>query len=153
MCFCASCGEDPVDCSDYQPPVNFDPNVEADNIKTIEEYLATNGLTAEKTENNLYYIISDPGGAAKPNLCSNVLAEYKGYLPDGTEFEQSEEGGNGFALASVIKGWQEGIPLFGVNGNGTLLIPSKLAYGDSPQPGSLIPENSVIIFDITLLNF
>ena len=153
VCVFTSCGDDPVNCTDFIAPVNFDPNIEADNIKTIEEYLVANGLTAEKTENNLYYIINEPGGAAKPNQCSSVLASYKGYLPDGTVFDMSSEEGIVFELAGVIKGWQEGMPLYGLNGSGTLLIPSKLGYGNSPPPGSGIPENSVLIFDITVLGF
>lgn len=148
-----SCGgEDPVDCNDFIPPVNFNPIVEADNINTIETYLMENGLTAQKTENDLYYIIDAQGGNTRPNQCSSVLARYNGYLPDGTVFDSSSTEGIVFELSGVIKGWQEGIPLFGLNGSGTLLIPSKLGYANSP-PGDIIPENSVLIFDITLLGF
>ena len=54
-----------------------------------------------------------------------------------------------FPLNSVIKGWQEGLQLFGVGGKGMLFIPSHLGYGSSIQPG--IPANSVLIFQVDLI--
>jgi FKBP-type peptidyl-prolyl cis-trans isomerase len=50
----------------------------------------------------------------------------------------------------VIAGWREGLQLFGKGGKGTLFIPSQLAYGNTPMSG--IPANSVLIFDIHLIN-
>jgi len=151
--FIFACGDDEPECNPFQAPVNFDQIVEADNIRTIEEYLDTTGLTAQVTESNLYYVTIEEGGSAKPDECSSVLASYTGYLPDGTVFDMSNESGTVFSLSQVILGWQEGMQLFGVDGEGTLLIPSKLAYGSSPPPNSGIPENSVLIFDIKLLGF
>ena len=55
-----------------------------------------------------------------------------------------------FPLSGVIQGWQEGIPLFKEGGSGILLIPSALGYG-SQSVGS-IPANSVLIFDINLID-
>ena len=55
------------------------------------------------------------------------------------------------SLANVISGWQLGIPEFKKEGKGTLLIPSALAYGSSGR-GS-IPPNTVLAFDIELLDF
>jgi FKBP-type peptidyl-prolyl cis-trans isomerase len=43
-----------------------------------------------------------------------------------------------------------GIPFFKEGGSGKLLIPSELAYGSSPRSG--IPANSVLIFDIHLID-
>jgi FKBP-type peptidyl-prolyl cis-trans isomerase FkpA len=121
--------------------------------KTIEEYLAANNLTdqAQSTSSGLYYIIEQPGGTYHANINSAVLAYYKGYLTDGTIFDQSTYSANkpaSFMLAEVIKGWQEGIPLIGVNGKIKLLVPSELGYGSTAKTG--IPANSVLIFDIDL---
>lgn len=119
--------------------------------KSIREYLQKKSLTAQKTESGLYYIITVPGNSQKPDLNSMVTVHYKGYFLDDAVFESSYSGSAPtFPLSGVLKGWQEGMQLFGKGGKGTLFIPSRLAYGDSALPG--IPANSVLIFDIHLIN-
>jgi FKBP-type peptidyl-prolyl cis-trans isomerase FkpA len=81
---------------------------------------------------------------------STVTVAYKGYLTDGTVFDESDSNGITFSLRNVIQGWQEGIPLFKEGGSGMLLIPSALGYGSSSQ--GQIPANSVLIFEITLID-
>ena len=50
-------------------------------VEKIEQYLADNNLTAEKTDEDLYYIIEEPGtGFAHPNLESTVDVAYRGYF-------------------------------------------------------------------------
>jgi FKBP-type peptidyl-prolyl cis-trans isomerase FkpA len=132
----ASCKKD--DTVDYEPI----------DKKIIEDYLAANQLTAQSTASGLHYIISAPGGTIHPNINLQVKVKYKGYLVDGTIFDQ---GTITYALSKLIKGWQEGLPLIGVGGKIKLLIPSALGYGASAQ-GSAIPANSVLIFDMELLD-
>lgn len=130
--------------------------------KTIQDYLHANDLTADSTASGLYYIIEKPGGTYHASLKSQVSAFYKGYLTDGTIFDQSTYSNNQpatFALNVVIKGWQEGIPLIGVGGRIKLLVPSALGYGSVPQTKTIngvvittIPANSVLIFDIDLVD-
>ena len=70
-------------------------------------------------------------------------------LTDGTVFDQSTSAGISF-LTNVILGWQEGIPMFSEGGTGKLLIPSPLGYGNRAVGN--IPENSVLIFDVELID-
>jgi len=118
---------------------------------SIREYLQKNDLSAQKTGSGLYYIVKEPGSSQKPNIASRVTVHYKGYLLDGSEFECSYASSPlTFFLRDVITGWQEGLQLYGEGGEGTLLIPSHLAYGNTQRTG--IPANSVLIFDIHLIN-
>lgn len=117
---------------------------------TITNYIADHKLNAIATGTGLYYIVTTPGTGTQPTINSTVTVNYKGYLTNNSVFDQSSPSGTTFPLSSVIKGWQEGIPLFKKGGKGILLIPSALGYGNQPQ-GS-IPANSVLIFDIDLLN-
>lgn len=144
-----SCGSDECELQ-LNIPENFNQTVYQDNINTINNYLQANNLQANTTSSGLHYIIDIEGTALKPELCDNVSVKYSGFLSDGTVFDSSE--GVAFALTNVILGWQEGIPLFGQGGKGTLIIPSYLAYGNQ-SPSPLIPGNSVLIFNIELLDF
>ena len=134
-------------------PQFFNQTVYADNINTIDQYLADNNLQADTTASGLRYIVETEGSEAKPTTCNSVFVQYRGYLPDGSQFDSSGGEFTTFSLQSVILGWQEGIPLFGRGGKGTLLIPSYLAYGENPPAGSIIPGNSVLLFDIELEDF
>ncbi len=51
----------------------------------------------------------------------------------------------------MIPGWTEALQLMKVGDKWTLFIPAKLAYGEE-SPGPIIGPNSVLIFDIELLD-
>lgn len=123
--------------------------------KIIENYLLANNLTAQSTSSGLYYIIENQGGTNHPSINSYVSVNYKGYLTNGTVFDESYSNGTPttMALNGLVKGWQEGLQLIGVKGKIKLFIPSALAYGAKPPTGSVIPANSVIIFDVELVEF
>ncbi len=121
--------------------------------KLIVEYAKKNNLTTKKTDSGIHYVVEKEGTGDNPTINSTVEVHYKGTLLDGTTFDSSYDRGQPatFPLARVVKGWQEGIPLFKKGGKGTLLIPSSLAYG-SRGAGGKIPPNSVLRFDIELLD-
>jgi FKBP-type peptidyl-prolyl cis-trans isomerase FkpA len=120
--------------------------------QTIRDYIATNGLTAEKTEEGVYYVITKVGNGERASIASTVTVHYKGYTLNGDIFDSSYDRGktSTFPLSGVIQGWQIGIPQLSVGGSGTLLIPSHLAYGSNPPRGSVIGKNEVLAFDIEL---
>ncbi|MCE3228886.1 MAG: FKBP-type peptidyl-prolyl cis-trans isomerase [Bacteroidetes bacterium] len=116
----------------------------------IRDHITRYGWNAQSTGSGLYYFIQSPGTGTQPSSSSTVKVKYTGTLPDGTVFDQSSQQGATFSLNSVIKGWQEGIPYFKEGGKGYLLIPSALGYGS--QATGKIPANSVLIFEIELID-
>ncbi|MBK8506286.1 MAG: FKBP-type peptidyl-prolyl cis-trans isomerase [Saprospiraceae bacterium] len=123
----------------------------AKDIMIIEDYLADNGLVAQRTASGLHYIITEEGSGEHPTVNDIVTIKYKGYLTDGTIFDQTTPA-NALTqpLSIFIPGWIEGIPYRrSGGGKGVLLIPSALGYGKSEV--ATIPANSVLIFDVTLL--
>ena len=52
---------------------------------------------------------------------------------------------------NVIPGWDEGVSTMRVGGKRTLLIPSRLAYGDQNIANGLIPPNSDLKFECELV--
>jgi FKBP-type peptidyl-prolyl cis-trans isomerase FkpA len=50
----------------------------------------------------------------------------------------------------LIEGWKIGLPLLKKGGHIKLYVPPSLGYG--PSPNRNIPGNSVLIFDIRLVD-
>ena len=130
---------------------NSDPQAQAD-AKVIADYVKKNGLKTQSTASGIHYIIETEGTGENPTINDQVQVHYKGTLLDGTQFDSSYDRGQPatFPLKGVVKGWQEGIPLLKKGGKGKLIIPSGLAYGSRARPK--IPANSVLIFDVELLD-
>lgn len=122
-------------------------------ILIIEDYLAAEGLTAERTSSGLHYIINEQGDGHHPMVTDTVEVKYTGYLTDKTVFDRTLPAQTAsFGLDRVIPGWTEGIPLLETGGGkGTLFLPSHLGYGNNPPERSSIGRNEVLIFDVTLL--
>lgn len=83
----------------------------------------------------------------------SVTVDYTGAVAaTGVIFQSSKDMGQpvSFSLDGVIKGWTEGIPGMKVGGTRRLFIPADLAYGSTPPPGSGIPANADLVFDVTL---
>ena len=118
----------------------------------IQQYLSDNNIQATKDASGLYYVITEEGTGDHPDINSEVTVRYKGYLTNGTVFDQTSGNSTAtFPLSGLIKGWQIGIPKLKQGGKGTFFVPSALGYG-SQSVGS-IPANSVLIFDIELVSF
>lgn len=126
-----------------------------DNLyKDIDVFIQETKLTGfTKTPQGVYIKIGTEGGAQKPNIGSKVTIHYKGTLTNGKIFDSSYDRGAPaeFPLANLIQGWQVGIPYFGRGGKGTLIIPPNLGYGSRAQGD--IPANSILVFEIELINF
>ena len=85
---------------------------------------------------------------------STVTVLYTGAVAaTGVIFQSTASSGKPvtFALNQVIPGWSQGLVGMKVGGIRRLLIPSALAYGANPPPGSGIPANADLVFDVTLL--
>ncbi|NND32798.1 MAG: peptidylprolyl isomerase [Saprospiraceae bacterium] len=125
----------------------------AKDIQIIEDYLAQEGLVAERTASGLHYIILEEGSGEHPGPGDTVEVKYKGYLPDGRIFDQTRPATTLIhPLDDFIDGWTEGLQyLRSEGGKGMFLIPSELGYGRNVA-GS-IPANSVLIFELTLIKF
>ena len=120
----------------------------------IADFLASQNITdAQTTPSGLVYVINEPGSDERPNPNSSITINYRGYLTDGTTFDQTTGSPRTFPLRNLIEGWQEGLQLVGRGGDIQLLIPPSLGYGNNPPPGTGITRNSVIVFDIELIDF
>lgn len=119
----------------------------------ISDYIIENDSVAEFNEDyGFFYHIIEPGSTLHPDKYSVVNVTYKGMLLDGTVFDETEgDESVRFYLSNLIYGWQYGIPLIGTEGKIILYLPSLYGYGETER--DVIPANSVLIFEIGLLEF
>ena len=105
------------------------------------------------TESGLQYVILEEGDGATPEVGQLVVLNYRGWLEDGFQFDNSYDRDQPFEFAlgqgSVIPGWDEGVALLQVGDTAQFVIPSELAYG--PAGSGSIPPDSVLIFEVELL--
>jgi FKBP-type peptidyl-prolyl cis-trans isomerase FklB len=120
----------------------------------------TNFLKANKDRegvvelaSGIQYEVLKEGSGPQPLASDTVKAHYKGSLLDGKEFDSSFRRNQPFTapLRSLIKGWQEVLPLMKEGSHWRLWIPSDLAYGDRGA-GSDIPGGATLVFEVELLN-
>lgn len=99
------------------------------------------------------YLVLKDGSGAKPSVSDTVKAHYKGALLDGKEFDSSFRRNQPFTapLRSLIKGWQEVLPLMNEGSHWRLWIPSDLAYGDRGAGGD-IPGGATLMFEVELIS-
>ena len=116
------------------------------NKKAGETFLAANkskeGVTT--LPDGLQYKILTPGNGAKPTATDTVVANYKGTLINGTEFDSSYKRGQPvtFPVGQVIKGWTEVLQMMPVGSKWEVYIPSDLAYGPQGPGRSDRPERN-----------
>jgi FKBP-type peptidyl-prolyl cis-trans isomerase FkpA len=96
------------------------------------------------------------GRGAIAELGRGVSMEYRGWLPDGTLFEQRPSP-DGFGLSEFVLG--ENAPVDGLNnaiagmrtgGVRRIVLPPEHGYGLVGRPDG-VPANSVVIFEVRLL--
>lgn len=118
----------------------------------MDEYLSTSTLEdVEETASGIIYKITAEGQGDNAKDDDEVAISYKGYLLDGTVFDESASGTFDYTVGAdgLIDGWNESVYLLNEGAKGTFIIPSPLGYGRSGF--NAIPPNTVLIFDIELV--
>ena len=102
-------------------------------------------------------LVVGTGALAGPG--SLVTVAYTGWLHDssrtdakGAQFDSNTAFTFRLGTGAVIRGWDQGVSGMRVGGQRRLVIPPDLAYGNQSPPGSIIPPNATLVFDITMNN-
>lgn len=124
------------------------------NLKEGDDFLAKHKTApgVKTTDSGLQYEVVKEGTGKQPGDKDIVKVHYTGTLINGEKFDSSRDRNEPaeFPVGGVIPGWTEALKLMKVGGQYKLAIPAKLAYRDQARPG--IPANSVLIFDVELLD-
>ena len=112
-------------------------------------WVGAGSLRGVTTPSGLQFRTVEAGTGPRINAVDGVMIEYEGRLPDGTVFDSSEgRGPTPMIAGQVIPGFAEALTMMQKGGRYRVHIPAKLGYGPSPQPGSPIPPNSDLEFDV-----
>lgn len=112
-------------------------------------WLGAGSLRGETTASGLQFRTVKEGSGELIKPVDGVLIEYEGRLEDGTVFDTSAGRGPTPMLAGqVIPGFAEALTRMQKGGRYRIRIPPALGYGPSPQPGSPIPPNATLEFDV-----
>ncbi|MBQ1949408.1 MAG: FKBP-type peptidyl-prolyl cis-trans isomerase, partial [Treponema sp.] len=109
----------------------------------------------DKTIEGIYYKVTKAGSGAKCGKGKHVFVAYKGYLVDGTVFDQSAGRGDlefTTGAGQMIPGFDTMVQDMQKGESRTIVLPPDQAYGERGYPG-VIPESSYIAFDVTLNRF
>lgn len=131
--------------------------IKFENLEAGKAFLAENKLKegVVETPSGLQYLVVEPGTGPSPTPQDSVRVQYEGSLTDGTVFESTYVNGSPgnpaqFLLGAMISGWIEGIQLMNEGSTYIFYIPSELAYGENPRPGSVIQPNHTLVFKVKL---
>ena len=133
--------------------VQDSPNVkQIANMKFFIENQAQEGINV--IEKGLHYAVLNSGdiNSKSPELSDTITAHFHGTLTDGSVFWSSVESNEPLTiqLSGLIEGCQKVISLMKINDKWRVYIDPSMAYGDEGRPG--IPSNSILVFDIELLD-
>lgn len=132
--------------------------------------LKTDGII---TKDGLQFLITKKGSDKKPQIGSNVLINYAGYLEDGTLFDSNiksiEENYGKFnpqkdsqmgyspipfeigRKDGMIPGFIQALEKMNLGDKAIVFIPTELAYGSQGAGNGVIPPNANIIFELEML--
>ncbi|RZL62107.1 MAG: peptidylprolyl isomerase [Pedobacter sp.] len=140
----------------------------------LKKYLEDKDLKTKVSASGLHYIIKTPGSADRPALGDTVEINYTGSVTkkgkdgkyvvfDTSDAKVAKESGldkkqmgrtygpTKMVYGQTVPGFTEGLALIGPGGKATLVIPSKLGYGEQGNPQAGIGPYAPIAFDIEII--
>ena len=124
-----------------------------ENATKSAEFLAANASKAGVVTlpSGVQYRIIDEGEGARPGMESTVKVHYRGSKMNGLEFDSSFARGTPeeFTVNSVLKGWQEVLPLMKTGATWQVFIPAEMGFGARGNPP--VGPNEALIFDLKLV--
>jgi FKBP-type peptidyl-prolyl cis-trans isomerase FkpA len=129
-------------------------------IKILEEYVKSKGITVQKAPKGTLVEIINPGTGPSCDSGKFVSVMYTGQTLAGKVFDSSVDpkfghpgqpytfqiGGRG-----AITGWDDGLRFFKKGGKGRLFVPSTLGYGKQGAEPDIKPDEN-LIFDVEIVD-
>jgi len=120
-----------------------------------DSFLTANAArdSVETLPSGVQYIVREAGSGERPAPGDRVLVNYTGMLADGTVFDSSQGQPVDFELGEgLIPGMSQAVQQMPLGSRWRIFIPPSLGYGMQGVPRSPIGPNSVLVFDVELLD-
>ena len=132
----------------------------AQEVQTIQKYLADKNINAEKTEKGVFVQVLSKGDGPKVDSGKAVHVMYRGETFGGKVFDSNLDSTFGHTEPFVfvigqrgaIEGWDDGLRLLNKGGKAKLYIPSMMAYGPNPPQGAPFKAYENLIFDVEVVD-
>ncbi|MBL0103981.1 MAG: FKBP-type peptidyl-prolyl cis-trans isomerase [Bacteroidetes bacterium] len=127
----------------------------------LNKYLFDNGIKEKPDSSGYYMIIHEMGKGESVDSGKIVTVEYEGRFLDGKVFDGTKKAGHPYRFVSgahhVILGWELAMKKLKTGSKVTLIVPSRLAYGEEgirrPKDGTyIVPPYTSLIFDIEIVS-
>ena len=115
-------------------------------------WIGAGSMRGETTPSGLVFRTVEEGTGPRIAQADAALIEYEARTMDGTVFDTTE-GRQPMPVVpgQVIPGFSEALLKMQKGGRYKLKIPGRLAYGATPPPGSPLPPNADLEFDVHVL--
>ena len=115
----------------------------------LQKNLSKNGIVA--LPSGVQYRIIEEGEGARPGMEDTVKVHYRGSKINGHEFDSSFARGvpEEFPVNTVLRGWQEVLPLMKTGATWQIFVPPELAFGARGNPP--VGPNEALMFDLKLV--
>ena len=124
-----------------------------DNQTAADEFLennkSKNGIVV--LPSGVQYRIIEEGDGSRPGMEDTVRVHYRGSKINGHEFDSSFARGvpEEFPVNTVLRGWQEVLPLMKTGATWQIFVPPELAFGARGNPP--VGPNEALMFDLKLV--
>ena len=131
-----------------------EPEIASLTAATLASYKGNKlGEKLKSTHSGLKYTVLEEGTGTQAEVGKLVDVHYYGMTTDGNEFDNSFKRGSPYPVpvgrGQVIRGWDEGIPLFKEGTKAVLFIPHELGYGEAGSPPN-IPAKAELVFYVEI---
>jgi FKBP-type peptidyl-prolyl cis-trans isomerase len=131
----------------------------------LANYIAENKITVKPTASGLYFIERTKGKGPNAKDGDKLKVNYTGRLLDGTIFDTNNEADAkkaglyderrpyepaDFVVGGLVEGMNEALKMMSKGGKATIVLPSKLAYGE--RGGGPIPPFSPMVFEVEIVD-
>ena len=127
----------------------------------LAHYIDAKKISVPPDDSGYYLIINETGKGAAIDSGKIITVEYEGRFLNDSVFDGTKKAGRPYRFLSgadhVILGWELAMKDLHEGDKFTLLVPSKLAYGEEglqdPQNGTfLVPPYTPLVFDINIIS-
>jgi FKBP-type peptidyl-prolyl cis-trans isomerase FkpA len=123
--------------------------------ESLQNYLTTNKITVPPTATGIYIIESEQGKGMKIDSGVQVNLHFKVALIDGKQiystYDKPEPMSFQYGKRFDTPGLEEAIATLKKGSKATIVVPSKMAFGEQGR-GSLVPPFATLVYNVDILN-